>query len=124
MLTQAMSRRTVVAPISAPVIVRSSPPTTVLANRRANPARTPRESAYRQHARGQLGVGPFERLGQRRRPRIDTPRDAAPDVPSAGAIAIHSSLELGNLNLGGMTPTIVYGTSSSRMTRPSAAVSA
>ena len=113
-----MISNSVVAPINAAVIVRSSLPAPALANGRAKPARGPRvpcaastRAASSALARSVVASGPS-------RPRIDTPRDRAPDVPSAGAIGIHSSVVLGNLNFGGMTPTIVCGMASSLMIRP------
>ena len=49
---------------------------------------------------------------------IDTPRVAGPDAPSAGMSGIQISLVLGNRNFGGITPTIVYVASSSRIDTP------
>ncbi len=117
-LTQAMSRSTVVAPISAPVIVRSSLPMAALRYARASPARGPRDSRAGNTRAPSSALACSSVTPGASRPSTETVRDPAAAAPDAGK-GIHISLVLGKRNPGGITPAMTCVVVSRRMRRPS-----
>ena len=103
-----MTSSTDVAPMSAPVIVRSSEPTLAVPKGGCEPARAPGRAARRQHQRAQLAFGPAERRVRGDPSEHGHPAGGRRRRRQAGARGIQRSLYR-KPELGGITPTIASG---------------